>query len=263
MKFRLLPLVNSIVTYLVVLGLLMYSCGTKDIESSDTITLKIATAANMQVAMDSITGVFTETQGITCSVTSNSSGMLTAQIQNGAPYDLFVSANMRYPNELVKSGFGDSVSVYAFGKLVLIYANGKKYGSPEDLLMDSKIRRIGVPDDKTAPYGIAAESYLKKSGIRSKIAQKIVVGESVGQVNQYIKTKAVDAAFTSYSFVHKFEEDYQVMELDQELYSEIEQGALILKSGKKNHPIESKAFFDFLSSDKCQDILTHFGYTIK
>ncbi len=252
---------NRIIIF--ILFTVLFSCGNPDSERKDVVILKIATAANMQLAMDSITSVFTEIHEIKCDVTSNSSGMLTAQIQNGAPFDLFVSANMRYPNELIKSGFGDSVSVYAYGRLALIYSKGKKYNSPNELLIDSKIKRIGVPDSKTAPYGIAAESFLKKSGIRSKIEEKIIIGESVGQVNQYIKTNAVDAAFTSYSFVNKFQKGHQVMEIDSKFYPEIKQGALILKSGKKNHPEESKTFLDFLSSDECREILVHFGYTIK
>ncbi|MFT5860655.1 MAG: molybdate transport system substrate-binding protein [Flavobacteriaceae bacterium] len=252
---------HSTLLLLSLLGLL--ACGSGgDLAEDNPVVLKIATAANMQLAMDSITSVFYDVHGIKCEVTSNSSGMLTAQIQSGAPFDLFFSGNMRYPNELIKTGFGESVQVYAYGKLALIYPKGKHYKSPEELLLSASTKRIGLADKKTAPYGIAAKSYLKKSGLADKLSDKIVVGESVGQVNQYIKTKAVDAAFTSYSYVKKFEDDFHFMDIDQKYYPEIEQGALILKSGRKHHPEEAKEFFEFLFSEKCQEILKYFGYTV-
>ncbi|MFT5779480.1 MAG: molybdate transport system substrate-binding protein [Crocinitomicaceae bacterium] len=253
----------TLLVLILVLGLA--SCGDKNndsVDSDEKVVLKIAAAANMQIAMDSIASVFLVHSGIECSVTTNSSGMLTAQIQNGAPYDVFVSANMRYPNELVKTGFGDSVQIYALGKLALIYKKGKSYNSAEEVLMDPANKRIALADKKTAPYGIAAKQYLKKSGIRSKIEEKIVIGESVGQVNQYIQTGAVDVAFTSYSFVRKFSKEHQFMEIDKKYYTEIKQGAILLKSGKENHPKEAEQFFDFLFSDDCQKILEYFGYTV-
>ena len=257
-----LSMFKSIHSTLLLLLLGLSACGNGDSLGEDSpVVLKIATAANMQLAMDSITSIFYDVHGIKCEVTSNSSGMLTALIQSGAPFDLLVSANMRYPNELIKSGFGDSVQVYAYGKLALIYPKGKHYASPEELLLSSSTKRIGLADKKTAPYGIAAKSYLKKSGLADKLSDKIVVGESVGQVNQYIKTKAVDAAFTSCSYVRKFQREYQIMEIDQKYYGQIKQGAVILKSGKENHPGESKKFFDFLFSEECQEILKYFGYT--
>lgn len=255
---------NTINSALVLVSMLIVgSCGESSKDGNEPVVLKIATAANMQLAMDSISSVFFDLHGIECDVTSNSSGMLTAQIQNGAPYDLFVSANMRYPNELIKTGFGDTVQVYAYGKLALIYPKGKKYNSPEELLLDPAIRRIGLADKKTAPYGIAAKAFLRKSGLMANVSDRIVVGESVGQVNQYIKIKAVDAAFTSYSYVRKFEKGYQFLEIDNKYYDRIDQGALILKSGKKNHPEEAQEFFEFLFSDECREILEYFGYTVE
>ena len=255
-------MIRNITVIALVVGLLSVSCTSTETGAEDKV-LKIAIAANMQYPMDSITTVFTELTGITCEVTSNSSGMLTAQIQNGAPFDLFLSANMSYPEELIKSGFGDCISIYAYGKLALVYPIGTKYTSVEDLLLDSDIRRIAIPDERTAPYGIAAESFLRKIGIREKLTGKVVIGESVAQVNQYIETNAVNAAFTSYSYVHKFEQKHEVIQLDPTMYPEIEQGALILKSGKKNHPDESMTFIEFLSSEECRRILVHFGYNIK
>jgi molybdate transport system substrate-binding protein len=236
----------------------MFSCSGKENRP-----LTIATAANMQFTMDSIITVFQSKHNIECKVVASSSGVLTTQIQNGAPYDVFVSANMRYPNELIKIGYGDTVETYAFGRLAVIYSKGKKYTSIEDLLLDPSVKRIAIADERVAPYGIAAREYLRKSGLEAKIADKLILGESVGQVNQYIKTNSVDAAFTSYSFVHKFKKKHQVLEVDQDMFSKINQGVIALNKGLKTNPKETKLFLEFLKSDDCKSILTHFGYYVE
>lgn len=244
------------ISYLgVIFLLMMLSC--KDKQQKQ---LTIATAANMQFAMDSIVERFQEKHDIACTVVANSSGMLTAQIQNGAPYDVFVSANMRYPNELIKNGYAEKAKTYAFGRLAVIYTKKKTYETIEELLLDPAVKRIGIADERTAPYGIAAREYLRKSGLEAKISDKLITGESVGQVNHYIQTNSVDAAFTSYSFVRKFKGNHQMLEVDQEHFSKINQGVVALKKGLKSNPIETKLFLEFLNSEDCRKILTHFGY---
>lgn len=242
----------------VFLLLVMFSCN-----NTQEKQLTIATAANMKPAMDSIVEMFEAKHGIECKVVASSSGVLTTQIQNGAPYDVFVSANMRYPNELIKNGHGEEVETYASGRLAVIYSKGKKYTTIEELLLDPAVKRIAIADEGTAPYGIAAREYLRKIGLESQIKDKLIIGESVGQVNQYIQTNSVDAAFTSYSFVQKFKDKHQVLEVDQGNFSKIEQGAIALKNGLKSNPKETKLFLEFLSSEDCRGVLTHFGYYIK
>ncbi len=236
----------------------MFSCN--DTQNKQ---LTIATAANMQFAMDSIVEMFEAKHGIQCKVIASSSGVLTTQIQNGAPYDVFVSANMRYPNELIKNGYGEEAETYAYGRLAVIYSKGKKYSTIEELLLDPAVKRIAIADERTAPYGIAAREFLRKSGLEEKIKDKLIIGESVGQVNQYIQTNSVDAAFTSYSFVQKFMGEHQTLEVNQGSFSKIEQGVIALKEGMKSNPKETKLFLKFLNSEDCRGILTYFGYYVK
>jgi len=106
------------------------------------------------------------------------------------------------------------------------------------------------------------KAFLEHSGLMEEYKDKIVFGESVGQVNQYLTTGAADAAFTSYSFVTKFGDKYHFLEADPSYFSRIEQGMLILKYGKENHPGESRQFLDFLKSEACRDVLMHFGYSL-
>jgi len=226
-------------------------------------TITIAAAANMQFAMDSIAELFEEEYNINCDVSTNSSGMLTAQIEQGAPYDIFVSANMRYPDKLVQSGLASPPYIYSYGRLVFVYSSQEKYQSIEDALNSNNIKRVAIAEKKTAPYGTAAIEYLESIGKRERFTPKIVYGESVAQVNQYLKSNAVDAIFTSYSFINKFKKQYNFIEVDQKYFSKIKQGAVILKRGEKHNAEESKLFVSFLKSEQCKAVLKHYGYFVE
>src|SRR5665213_3535065 len=132
-------------------------------------TLNIAVAANMRFAMQEISKAFTNKTGIVCNLVISSSGKLMAQIKEGAPYDLFISADMKYPNELFKAGFASAQpKIYAYGKLVMwSMINGLKPSF--DMLKNSKIIHIAIADPKTAPYGEAATEALKHYGIYESI----------------------------------------------------------------------------------------------
>ena len=237
--------------------LVTLSCGSS-VENGKTI--KIACAANMQFAMDSIIIVFQEEYAIQCEITSGSSGMLTSQIENGAPYDVFISANMNYPETIFANGKGIKPIVYAKGRLLLVTDKNATYSSIDQVLNDTKLQRIAMPDDRIAPYGMATSQYLKNSGQYTKLKDRLVIGESVGQVNQYITTNVVDAAFTSYSFKVKNGNNYTYFEVEQDKFDPIKQGVMILNHGLNNNKKEAEQFLNFISSDKCMAILEYFGY---
>lgn len=226
--------------------------------------ITIATAANMQFAMDEITNLFTAKTGIKCETIISSSGKLTAQIKEGAPYDLFISADMKFPNELFNSGFTTKKpTVYAFGKLVLWTLNINIQPSFE-ILLNNNIKHIAVANPKTAPYGLAAQEVLQHKGIFNKVETKLVYGESIAQTNQFITTQAAEIGFTAKSVVlsSKMKNIGNWIEIDDNLYSPISQGVVILKNGtgNKNH---AKEFYNFLLSAEGSKILNKFGYSVQ
>ena len=226
-------------------------------------SIQIATASNMQFAMDSLVTLFESEFDIHCDISTNSSGMLTAQIENGAPFDVFVSANMKYPKKLMASNFAQTPIIYAYGRLVFVFSKQLNFKTIEEALYSDKIKRIAVAEKKTAPYGIAALHYLDSIQFFNKAPRKIVYGESIGQVNQYIKSQAVDAGFTSFSFIQNFSEDYHYLEVDPSFFDEIQQGACMLKHGAEKNQEASQKFINFLTSSEGVSVLKHFGYLVK
>ena len=222
----------------------------------------IATAANMQFAMKALTAKFHEESGIDCEVIVSSSGKLTAQIKEGAPYDIFVSADEKYPENLAKNGFtAQKPQIYAFGNLVL-------WSLKTDLkptiiaLSDPKIAHIALANPNTAPYGLAAIETLKNSNLYDQVENKLVFGESISQTNQFIISRAAEVGFTAKSVVLSpaMKNKGSWSEIDSSLYSPIAQAAVLLKSATNNS--EAKQFYEFLFSLKAKTILENFGYLV-
>jgi molybdate transport system substrate-binding protein len=225
--------------------------------------LNIATAANMQFAMHDLIKSFSEETGIACEIIISSSGKLTAQIREGAPFDVFVSADMKYPYELFKNGFTTTEpKVYAYGKLV-IWTMNKQLSPSFKSFTKKQVKHIALANPKTAPYGLSALEALKKKEIYDRVKNKLVFGENIAQTNQFITTYVAQIGFTSKSVVlsSKMKNKGIWEEVDPELYSPIAQGIVILKN--RNDQIENaQKFNDFLFSDKGKEILNKFGYSV-
>ena len=235
-------------------------CGSFSQKQDQKIT--IATAANMQFAMNKLSDEFNRKTGISCELVISSSGKLTAQIKEGAPYDLFVSADLKYPNEVYQAGMADSTPVtYAYGKLVL-FTSTDRIPSIEGL-KDKEVKHIALANPKTAPYGIAAREVLEHFNIYDQIKEKLVFGESISQTNQFIISGSAEVGFTSLSTVlsPKMKKKGQWILIPDIAYSPISQALVILKSNDSGIKW-SKQFVDFLFSPEGQKILTDFGYSL-
>ncbi len=236
--------------------LLIILVGCKGNTSTDS--LLIATSANMQFAMEEIAESFTEESGIECELIVSSSGKLTAQLVEGAPYDIFVSADMKYPQLLEDRNLVASEPIiYAYGKLVLMTM--KDDLTPTlDSLGSYVIRHIAMANPENAPYGRAAMQVLKNLGLDKELKDKLVFGESISQTNQFIMTEAAEFGFTSMSSVKSIamKENGNWVEIDKELYEPIEQGLVMLNDSEV-----SREFVRFLTSGKGREILVKYGYS--
>lgn len=218
----------------------------------------------MQFVMHELVNAFTEETGIECEVIVGSSGKLTAQIKEGAPFDVFMSANMKFPNELFKSGLTTKKPIiYAYGKLVL-WSMFDKVKPNLDSLLANGVKHIALANPKTAPYGQSTIEILKARGIFEQVKSKLVYGESVSQTNQFITSKVVEVGFTAKSVVlsSNMKEKGTWVEIDSSYYSPIAQGIVILKN-RTSQISEAENFYNFLFSSKAKEILNKFGYVTK
>lgn len=228
--------------------------------------LLVAVAANVQFAMEELQTAFAEESGLQVKTVVGSSGKLTAQIKNGAPYDLFLSADMKYPQELHQAGLTvDTPRVYARGALVLWSLAGLdlRRDLPE-ILNDPAVTKIAIADPQLAPYGAEALRVLQYYGIDEALAPKLVYGRSIAQVNQYITLQTVAAGLTARSVVlsPEMRDVGDWIAIDTQAYSPIDQGAVMLKHGQENRPEAARRFYEFLFSAPARAIFFRYGYEL-
>ncbi len=229
-------------------------------ENNTSQKITIATAANAQFAINELVDTFTRQTNIECDVIVSSSGKLTAQISEGAPYDLLISADMKYPESLHAKGKTlDIPRVYAYGKLVLWSKNKNKDLSFQNL-QNQDIQHIAIANPKTAPYGTAALETLQKQSIYENLKDKLVYGESISQVNQFVYSGTADVGFTAMSVVlsPRIKNEGIWLKISADNYAPIAQGAALIHR-KDAHP-EATRFYEFLFSPKAKKILQKYGY---
>lgn len=219
--------------------------------------LRIAVAANLYPTLKQIVAAYPHSEGI--ELIPASSGVLTAQIQQGAPYQLFLSANEKYTRHLEAAGFASSPPTpFAYGKLAL----WMKEPCSENLspsLLDPQIKSLAIAQPKLAPFGLAAEQWLQHQGWWEALQAKLVYGENIGQVNHYINIRAVDAALTAYSArwaLAVSDGCWLVVETDSSKTVLLSQVSQLLKSATE----KARDFQEFLQGDRAQAIFARMGY---
>jgi molybdate transport system substrate-binding protein len=229
--------------------------------------IKIAVAANVSYAIEPLKKAFHELYPDTkVQVILGSSGKLTAQIKNGAPYELFLSANMKYPEALYKEGIAVTAPlIYVQGALAYLSVKQQDFNKTMSLLTNDYINKIAIANPKTAPYGVAAVQALKNANVYESVKEKFVYGESISQTVAYATT-AADIGLVAKSSLFSpqmshFKKGINWFEVDETLYTPIDQGMVILKKGEENS--EVKAFYDFMLSEKAKEILKSFGYKVE
>lgn len=228
--------------------------------------INIAVAANVSYAIDDLIKEFNKTNPDTkVLVTLGSSGKLVAQIKNGAPYNIFMSANMKYPNNLYEEKKASTKpEIYAQGSLAIFSASKKDFSKAINLIKDEKIGKIAIANPKTAPYGKATIQALENANLLDIIKSKLVYAESISQTVSYTIT-ATDLGFIAKASLFSpkmsaYKKNINWIDLDTKLYNPINQGIVIINNAKENE--EVKAFYDFILSNRAKNIFEKFGYLV-
>jgi molybdate transport system substrate-binding protein len=218
----------------------------------------IAGAADSRFAMDEIAAEFQKAHPEAAVKTSyGSSGPFTSQIENGAPFDVFCSADTGYPRKLVEEGLAlpGSEFVYAIGRIVVwVPASSPIQVTGADALRDPAVRHIAIANPLLAPYGKAAEAALRSLGLYDQVKDKLVYGENVSQALQYVETGAADIGIVSHSLV----KGGRSWEVPPDSYPKMEQGGIIVKSSR--NAALAKEFRAFLLGEQGRSILKRYGF---
>lgn len=227
--------------------------------------LSVAAAANLKTAAEELKkGFEAANPGVEVELTLGASGTFCAQIQNGAPFDLFLSADREYPGKLVAAGLArtEDEKVYAIGKLVAWLPPG----SPLDLerrglaaLADPAVKRIAIANPAVAPFGRATVAAFEAAGVFPAVKDRLVLGTSVAQAAQFATTGAVDVAFLPLSLTFTPElAKGRVVPVPGNLYPRIEQSGVVVAAAKG--AALARAFQAYLAGAEGRAILDRFGY---
>lgn len=229
-------------------------------------SVSVAAAANLVYALDALDAEFTKAHPeVNLTSATGASGNLVAQIRNGAPYDVFLSADLDFAERLIRDrgAPASSLHTFAIGRLVLWTTRpGLEVGSIEGVVRDPAVRKIAVANPDTAPYGLAAMQTLEKLHLREIAEPKLVRGENISQTAQFVETGNADAGFVALSLVlsPKLKDRGRWIVVPDELYAPLGQAAVLTLKGAGNPA--AQAYLDFLSSASAGKILEQFGYRL-
>ncbi|AJC88202.1 molybdate ABC transporter substrate-binding protein [Campylobacter insulaenigrae] len=232
--------------------------------------INIAAAANVAYAFKELESQFKkENPDTTINVTLGASGNLVTQIQSGAPFDIFMAANMKFAQKLYDENLAITKPViYAQGAIALLTlrTNITDLSKGLETLQNKNVKLIAIANPKTAPYGEASIEALKNLGIYENLKNKIIEAKSIGEALTQTLT-ATDAGFIAASALYEeglqkynLKENTNYILVDPKLYTPIDQGIVITKHGENN--VDAKKFYDFVLSEKGKAIFKAYGYNI-
>ena len=226
--------------------------------------LAVAAASDLQVILPTVASAFERTTGQKVNVSFGSSGNFLAQIKNGAPFDVFLSADIEYPRELDREGLAEPGTLlpYATGSLVLWTRTDSGLDVRRGLegLLSDRVRHIAIANPEHAPYGRAAVAALRAAGLYEKVRGKLVLGENVSQAGQFVQSGNADAGLVPLSFarVPAASAIGHYVAVPSALYPPIEQAAVAVRASRNKDA--ARTFLAFLNQPATRTLFTDAGF---
>jgi molybdate transport system substrate-binding protein len=228
--------------------------------------IRVAAAADLKFALDELDAQYEKQTGKKIDVSYGSSGNFFAQIQNGAPFDLLLSADIEYPRKLEAAGLAEPGTLYeyAVGRIVIwmpadARADLAKLGW--QALLEPGVERIAIANPEHAPYGRAAVAALRNAGVYEQVRRRLVYGENIAQAAQFVTSGSAQAGILALSLaISPPMRAGKRWEIPADMHPPIEQAAIILKSSKDKEG--ARAFLAFLKSDAGRKILESYGFIL-
>jgi len=229
--------------------------------------ITVAAAADMSVALKEIAANYEKQTGVQVKLSFAASGALTQQIQNGAPFDAFFSADMDYPRRLIAAGDADGATLYryAVGTLVL-WAPSDSPLDPEHqeikTLLAPSVKKIAIANPQHAPYGRAAEAALKHFGIYEQVQGRLVIGENVSQAAQFVESGNAQVGFIAlaHAVPLAMRGEGKFWKVPADAYPALDQGVVVIT--RSQHKREAAAFVDYIKTKEAADILRRYGFSV-
>jgi len=228
--------------------------------------IKAAAAADLTFAFQDVAARFQEQTGNNIKLTYGSSGNFFAQIQNGAPFDLFFSADIGYPEKLQAAGLVEPGTIYEYasGKIVMWVPNASKLDLSRGLatLLDPGISKIAIANPQHAPYGVAAVAAMRHAAVYDKIESKLVLGENISQTAQFVQSGNADVGILALSLAlaPAMKNAGRYVEIPATEYPPIIQAAVILKSSRNKQL--ANQFMKFIKQPDTVALMARYGFSI-
>jgi molybdate transport system substrate-binding protein len=233
--------------------------------------ITVAAAADLQFAMQDVAARFQKQTGKTVKLIYGSSGNFFQQIQNGAPFDMFFSANLDYPKKLEAAGLVEPGSFYQYakGKIVIWVRNESRLdlNSGMQVLLDPSVKKIAIANPEHAPYGQAAVAALQKENLYEKVKDKFVLGENISQTASFVVSGSADAGIVALPLAlsPNMKDKGRYSEVPNGLYPPIQQACVIVsppKNGSSRNKEIAREFLSFVKTAAVADVLRSYGFDV-
>lgn len=223
-------------------------------------SITIAAASDLRFAFEEVAEAFTRDTGVEVTFSFGSSGQLREQIINGAPFDLFASANLAFIEEVIAAGKGDESTKadYAYGRVAVKASAGKPLPASLADLEDADYERVAIANPEHAPYGEAAEQALTSVGIIEAVRPKLVFGENISDTLRIVQSGNADVGLVALSLVITGDDDYLL--IDESLHEPLRQALVVLSDGERGRAAEH--FADFLANAGGREIMVRYGFVL-
>jgi molybdate transport system substrate-binding protein len=235
-------------------------------ESADR-EINVAAAADLSAALEEVATKYEKQTGVTVKLSFGASGALTQQIQNGAPFDVFFSADMEYPKQLIAAGQADGATLYryAVGQLVLWVPKDSPLDVERkglEVLLDPSVKKISMANPQHAPYGRAAAAALKHYGLYEKVSDRLVLGENISQAAQFVESGNAQVGFVAlaHAVAPAMQGKGKYWVVPAEAYPPLDQGAVLISHSP--HQQDAAAFLEYMKSAEVAAMLRRYGFSL-
>ena len=229
--------------------------------------LTVAAAADLSSALAEISSDYEKNTGVKVKLSFGASGAITQQIHNGAPFDIFFSADMDYPKQLIaeRDADGDTLYQYAVGKLVLWIPADSALDVEHrgmDILIDPSVKKISIANPQHAPYGRAAVAALKHAGLYGRLTNRLVMGENVSQAAQFVESGNAQAGFVAlaHAVAPSMQDKGKFWEVPADYYPPLAQGLVVLSQSP--HKKEAADFIAYVKTKEATEMLRKYGFNL-